>query len=178
MKAIQLTKGYVAFVDDEDFERVNQFKWYASVSARSVYARRSIHISTTKCITQRLHHFVLNDTVKVDHKDHNGLNNQKHNLRPATHSDNTHNSRLYINNTSGYKGVCWDKLNQKWTAHITVNAVQTTLGYFTSKEAAARVYDAAAVILHKRFCCTNVMLGLLPPLEGLANTTNEMMEAA
>lgn len=82
---------------------------------------------------------------KVDHKDNNPLNNLEENLRPATSSQNMANSNLSIRNTSGVKGVSWDKKCQKWRAYIRINGQQISLGYFDSIEEAAEVRRAAAI---------------------------------
>ena len=107
MKEIALTQGYVALVDDEDFDRVNQHKWHADVGPNSVYALRKDENGRNL----RLHRFNLGITktkTRVDHKDHNGLNCQHYNLRDSQ-GHNNKNQRLKTNNTSGFKGVSWSK---------------------------------------------------------------------
>lgn len=87
MREIQLTKGYVALVDDEDYDSLIKFKWSAKVNKHTVYAYRS---EKGKCIW--MHRSILNidncNDLRGDHLDHNGLNNQRSNLRIATHSEN------------------------------------------------------------------------------------------
>ena len=166
MKEIELSQGYVAQVDDEDYARVSAHKWSATVyrnengSVERVYAFNAIK-RNGKRTTQKLHQFIMG--VKgVDHWDHNGLNNQRYNLRLATGSQNQYNQRLNINSTSGFKGVCWYERYQKWLAYITVSRKRIYLGYFHDILDAARAYDAAALKYHGEFAMTNVMLGLLP----------------
>ena len=112
MKEIKLTQDYVALVDDEDYERINQYKWFAHISRNvAVYAVRTINISKTKKISQKMHRFVLgitDSTTQVDHIDHNTLNNQKINLRKATFQQNSCNKKKPSTNLSGFKGVCWN----------------------------------------------------------------------
>lgn len=165
MKEIQLTQGYVALVDDEDFERVNQFKWSARVetrkdgSVRNVYAFRNVIGADGKRHAQYMHRLIMNVTdpeVQVDHSpDHSGLNNLHANLRLATNTENGRNKRINVNNTSGVKGVVWHKKNQKWVAEIKVNRQYKALGSFTSLADAKHAYDEAAVKYFGAFACTN-----------------------
>lgn len=103
MKEIKLTKGKVAFVDDEDFERVNQYRWCYDRG----YAIRSVTIAPNVYKPLFMHRFIMNtpDNLRTDHRDHNGLNNQKYNLRVCTNSQNLRNSRPYRKSTSRFKGV-------------------------------------------------------------------------
>ena|SRR5438128_3286608 len=143
MKETPLTQGYVALVDDEDYERVAQFTWHAGIDRRAVYAQRSIARTTVQ-----LHRLVLEITdaaLQVDHRDHNGLNCQKQNLRVCTNSQNQGNKRKSTRSTSSkYKGVSWHKQRGKWQATITRLNKFSFLGYFSSEEDAARAYDRAA----------------------------------
>jgi AP2-like factor (euAP2 lineage) len=145
MKEIQLTKGYVALVDDEDFERVNQFKWCADVHPHTVYGTRSVRTPEGKKTTQSLHRFVSGVTdpeTEVDHKDHNGLNCQRYNLRPCTHQQNLC-SRQKLKGVSQFKGVSWDY--NKWRAEIKLNGKTVVLGRYVSENEAAAAYKDAAV---------------------------------
>jgi hypothetical protein len=91
----------------------------------------------------------------VDHFDHNGLNNQKSNLRPCSNSENISNSRKIIPKTSRYKGVCWDKERNKWLAKISINKKDIKIGRFDKEKDAARAYDEAALKYFGEFACTN-----------------------
>ena len=150
MKTIELTQGYTALVDDDDFERVAQFKWYPRIDhsgkARTIYAHRRDGSS--------LHRFILGITdseTHVDHKDHNGLNCQKNNMRRVTQTQNNFNARKRRDNTSGVKGVYWDKDAQKWKVQININKRRTNLGRFTSLEEAKHVSYAALLKYHGEF---------------------------
>src|SRR6185369_10082175 len=109
MKRIKLTQGKCALVDDEDFERVSQFKWVADKDKNNLwYASRHFPLGNGKRTTQKMHTFILNGLKKVDHKNSDGLDNQKHNLRPATTSQNGANRRKQARKTSSvFKGVWW-----------------------------------------------------------------------
>lgn len=162
MREILLTQGYTTQVDDKEYESLNQYKWYAHVarhkdgSTKVVYAVRSVYKDGTQA-TQQMHNLIMG-AKGIDHEDGNGLNNQRQNLRLATKQQNGNNRRLSIDNTSGYKGVCWHKAKNKWGAQITVNGEIIHLGYYVDIPEAAQAYDRAAKELHGKFALTNAML--------------------
>lgn len=128
-KEIQLTKGAIAIVDEEDFEELNQYSWHIDSDG---YARRGVRVKG-KVISVRMHHF-LNKTPKgkqTDHINHNKLDNRKSNLRTVTHRENQLNRKgLQINNTSGATGVYKHKSTGKWTASIKKNNKNVYIGIF------------------------------------------------
>jgi len=152
MKTIPLTKGYVALVDDEDFERVSQFNWIATMSRHGTwYAQRNVDLPNGKRTTQQMQRFILGlgwtgHQVEVDHEDHNGLNNQKTNLRAGPQTRNQGNQKVRKEGTSKFKGVCRHTLSGKWHAQIGtgVSGGRKSLGYFADEVEAAKAYDAAA----------------------------------
>ena len=81
---------------------------------------------------------------QIDHKDGKGTNNRFSNLRAATASENMHNSRLRCDNTSGYKGVYYNKARGRWMGRIKVSGKIHYLGYFDTVEEARSAYQAAA----------------------------------
>lgn len=91
----------------------------------------------------------------TDHIDHNGLNNQRSNLRVCSRSENMFNQRVHSNNTSGYKGVSWNKVARKWDARIAFHGKRLLIGYFDTIEDASRAYDSAAQRLHGDFAVLN-----------------------
>lgn len=159
MKEIPLTGGYIAIVDDEDFERVSEFKWRAKtqVQRRTVYAIRSVRREDGGWTTEGLHRFILSPPhgITVDHIDRNGLNNRRENLRFATTNENGQNRRKGINNTSGYMGVSWHKGTGKWRAQISVNGRDKHLGYYEFPIEAAKARDKTARELHGKFASLN-----------------------
>jgi len=155
MKEIQLTKGFVALVDDEDYERINAFKWYAKhINGQKhnakIYGQRVSPKQVPSRETIAMHRFVMGctkgDGTTIDHKDRNGLNNQRDNLRIATHSQNGQNRGKTSQNTSGFKGVCWNKVVNKWQAFIYHKKKYKCLGYFEDITKAAEAYDRAAIL--------------------------------
>ncbi len=91
--------------------------------------------------------------MEIDHKDRNRLNDRIENLRISTHWQNTLNVGIKSNNTSGYKGVCWDKRAMKWMAKIQVHGRNIFLGYFQDPTDAHVAYAKAALEHHGEFAC-------------------------
>lgn len=156
MKQIPLTQGKVALVDDEDFEWLNQWKWCAIRGRKTWYAARG-EMRNKKTTYIRMHREILKTPkgMDTDHKDHNGLNNCRNNLRIATNSQNQHNQLLRGIGTSKYKGVSWDKGRKKWRAVIRVNKKTKSIGRFTTEVAAAKAYDCRAKKLYGEYACVN-----------------------
>jgi len=145
MKKIKLTQGYEATVSDEDFQYLSQWKWQILKAKRNrFYAQRDQgRIKMHREIAARMG---LNTSgMDIDHRDRNGLNNTRENLRLATRSQNVFSSGARSNNTSGIKGVCWNKKRQKWFATIRVNRKARWLGEFDTKEAAAKARREAEI---------------------------------
>lgn len=141
MAEIGLTRGYTTTVDDEDYEWLSQWSWYALPGRGLVYAARS-----EKRRTLLMHRAIAGTPPdkKTDHIDRDTLNNRKSNLRICSTQENARNAGLNSNNASGYKGVVWYKPTRRWLATIRHNRRQIHLGYFASREEAAIAYDAAA----------------------------------
>lgn len=160
MKEIQLSKQgknrgkYVALVDDEDFEYLNQFRWCVYVGTNTVYALRKIKINNSKFIGYRMHCDIMGKE-EIDHIDHDGLNNQKYNLRICTHGQNMMNRRPNKNTSSKYKGVSWCSKSNKWLSQIIINKTRYHLRYFDDEVEAAKVYDEKAKELFKEFAYLN-----------------------
>ena len=158
MKEIQLTKGQVALVDDDMFDYLNQWKWYASEQKNGkFYAARKIKLNSKEtCII--MHRLIINNTDKKLHTDHiNGitLDNRKINLRICTNSQNQMNKNAQINNKNGFKGVYYNKEKKKYEVRITVNGVRKFLGRYSNIIDAAKVYNEAAIKYHGEFANLN-----------------------
>ena len=160
MREIPLSRGYVALVDDADYELVMAAgPWHANPGARTVYAQHNRRRKGGGWSSQSLHSF-LTGWPRVDHENGNGLDNQRSNLRPATSGQNSANRGANTNNSAaGYKGVQPNRTRGlPWRAQIGAARKKYHLGLFATPEAAARAYDAAARELHGEFARTNFPL--------------------
>ncbi len=156
MKRIPLSKGMFALVDDEDYERLAKYYWCARKGRNTFYADRSVKLNG-KWTTISMHReiFGLPKNKQIDHADHNGLNNQKYNLRICTPAQNQQNRLPYKGFSSRYKGVGWAKDDKKWRSYIYPNYKFVSLGYFDSEIEAANAYDAKAKELFGEFARLN-----------------------
>lgn len=150
---IPLSKGYFSTIDREDFERVSQHKWTALKTPWTVYARRTWVGPEGKQHSMYLHRFIMQAEkgIEIDHRDSNGLNNVRSNLRFATKSDNSQSQKKKKSNTSGHKGVRFNKQARSWVAFIGANNTQYHLGSFKTKQEAIAARIAAGNLLHKDF---------------------------
>lgn len=158
MRKIPLTQGKVALIDDIDYERVRQFNWYARCSQSGTWhALRNLREGSIRK-TVLMHRFILNldgSEPLVDHRDRDGLNNQKFNLRESDKRGNASNSKVRSDSASGIKGVRWDKRVKKWAVQITVERKQKWIGYFLDLDSASSAYDKAARAFHGEFANPN-----------------------
>jgi hypothetical protein len=92
---------------------------------------------------------------RVDHKDLDGTNCRRDNLRAADASQNSAHRSIQSNNTSGYKGVHWHKPREKWRAQIRIEGRKTHLGLFSDPIEAARAHDLAALRAFGEFAVLN-----------------------
>lgn len=94
---------------------------------------------------------------EIDHRNHDGLDNRRKNLRVSTRGQNNHNRQNIIRSsgTSRFKGVCWSSSVGRWRATIKIGDKQHHLGHYTSQIDAAHVYDNAARKHFGDFACTN-----------------------
>jgi hypothetical protein len=138
-------KNMVAFVDDCDFELLNKWNWSVWRCNGSIYARTTDYANGKR--TLLMHRIILgieNPKIVIDHKDSNGLNNQRHNIRATTHANNNKNRRINKkgNRVSIYKGVCAN--GDRFRARITVDKKQIFVGNFQNVVDAAAAYNNAA----------------------------------
>lgn len=151
---VPLTRGHEAVIDVMDVSLIKKRNWFAVPAENTVYACCcSRSDENGKRHTISMHRFITNAPfdVEVDHRDRNGLNNRRLNLRFATASQNQHNQKIHQNNTSGFKGVYWYKQNKKWRAQIYLKRKLKFLGYFNNREKAAEAYAEASRMLHGDF---------------------------
>ncbi len=139
MKEISLTQGKVALVGDEDYEELNASKWCAVKRKGGWYAMGRTGILMHRVILE------APPGVQVDHRNHDGLDNRRKNIRLCTSSQNNANRIKKPGCSSTYKGCSWCKARRKWQAYIYVNYKRIFLGYFAKEIEAARAYGQAAL---------------------------------
>jgi hypothetical protein len=153
MKTIPLTQGYVALVDDSDYDELIRHKWHVNIGSRSsIYARRK-ETRNGKRVSIYMQCQLMGITpgdrsVEVDHRDRDGLNNQRDNLRVCPHQKNSFNRKAF-GGASQYRGV--KRSGKKWRACLGI----THIGVFESEIEAARAYDEKAMIEAGEFAVLN-----------------------
>lgn len=157
-KSIPLTQGKFAIVDAEDYEWLNQWKWFVVKLGNSYYAARQKTIRPKKQKMIFMHRQLLNAQAEdeIDHRNNYGLDNRKNNVRFCTRTQNQQNQRPRKNATSKFKGVSWKKARNKWYANIRYKSKNIYLGCFDSEIKAARMYDKKAKKLFGEFALTNL----------------------
>jgi hypothetical protein len=154
--------GKICLIDKETYPLVKDYRWglYSKKYKHSTQCRvdTDIHINN-KRIVILLHRLILSPPkhLHVDHIDGNPLNNKKSNLRIANAHQNSANSRSN-HGTSQYKGVCWNKRNNNWTAQIHIFRKKINLGSFKNEVDAAQAYNAAAIKYFGEYACLNKIL--------------------
>lgn len=156
-KEILLTQGKIAIVDDEDYDRLMQYKWcYSSTIGYAVSRERIDGVKHSLL----MHRMVMNAPKELvtDHINMNKLDNRKVNLRLCTRSENNRNmSPTRLNNKSGYKGVYKPRDSEKWACNIRKDNVSRYLGVFESKHDAARMYNFWAIDMFGEFANLNII---------------------
>lgn len=144
MMEIKLREDLILLLDDQDVWAVEKYSlvadrrgstWYVPAQEKGAgAARKPKHY---------LHRLLMGfpEGMDVDHRDGNGLNNLRSNLRVATRTQNSLNRDRSSTNSSGYKGVFWNAQRGKWYARLTVSGIGRKRGYFATPEEAAQAYD-------------------------------------
>jgi len=148
---IPLTQGKYALVDEGDADWIVYFgKWHAARHGRTWYARRRDQ-GSKRLVS--MHALIAGD--HADHANRNGLDNRRVNLREATSSQNNANKGPASNNTSGYKGITWNRGARRWKAQIGIDGQRRYLGMFDDPAEAARTYNRAALEIFGEFAWLN-----------------------
>lgn len=161
MKEIPVSGGYVALVDDEDYEMLSQHTWFHVTHRHG--GRETTYAYTHAKPKGSGSNFSMHGMLvpNADHRNHNGLDNRRHNLRTASTSQNHMNMRKTVSATSSkFKGVSRRSDGKKWIAYIKINHKMKHLGSFVEEIAAAKAYDAAAKQMFGEFACLNFMEAL------------------
>lgn len=154
---IQLDKGKTALVDVADLPKIEAHgSWHSRPDTRGWYARSGSRGSDGKVMVVTMHRIVMAAPkgTMIDHKNGNGLDNRRSNLRFCTNAENQFNQRPQIGRASQYKGV-WRGYGGRWVAHIRHKGKQKYLGTYDTQEDAARAYDVAAQIRFGEFARLN-----------------------
>ncbi len=156
---VPLTKGYEAVIDAADVSLVEGRLWRAMEvrdrlgEIKVVYATAQRSRSEHGPMTIYMHRVIFgaSSAPTIDHQDTDGLNNRRYNLREASAAQNARNRKTHRNNSSGAKGVIWNKARGKWQAYIRANGNAKHLGLFDSRDEAAAAYATASANLHGEF---------------------------
>lgn len=154
----------VTVVDDEDAD-LAQFTWLRSKSGKEYayryepkegYGQTRVYLSRV-ILTRMLGNFPQG--IECDHIDRISLNNRRNNLRPVTHYQNSLNRGGWFRKDafkpSKYKGVRWEKRENKWSTRIVIHGVRKRGGYHENEEDAARAYDRLAREYHGEYAYLN-----------------------
>ena len=145
---LPLSRGMVSVIDFDDFEKVGRIKWKAQRRGRGglFHAAQSVRNTDGSQTTRYLHQILYPSWKRTDHKNGDGLDNRKENLRECSHQQNL---RAYCRKRAGasslFRGVSRYARDQKWQASIRVNGRSYGVGVFVSEADAARAYDKAAM---------------------------------
>jgi hypothetical protein len=156
--------GVSVLLDEEDVPHVERFVWSAQVHPRTTYAQANVWRGGQRT-TMTLHRFIARaeDNEHVDHRNGDGLDCRKENLRTCLKFQNNQNARTRVDNTSGFKGVSWYPAGKKWSAGIMLDGKRRHIGYYATKEDAARAYDVVAQKAFGEFSWLNFPTERLTP---------------
>lgn len=156
MKFIELSKGFKAIVDDDDYEYLSQWKWYYS----GRYAVRGVW-NGSNAGKIYMHRLIAGtpDGFKTDHVNLDKLDNRRGNLRICSDLENSFNKAKVSKLTSSvFKGVVFRKSRNKWQCSIAVNSKKEFIGLFDNEIHAGIAYDLWAIDIQGQFANTNFVV--------------------
>lgn len=164
--AIALTQGKIALIDRRDYPEIGRHRWSAAHRDLNWYASRSIRNSEGELHAIYMHRAIMQTPVgvEIDHVNGDGLHNTRDNLRVCTHGNNTCNTGLRADNSSGFKGVYRVKKTGRFAACVRLNGRNLYQGGYATAEEAARAYDAAAREHFGKFARLNFPLQYANPV--------------
>lgn len=154
MREIILTMNQVAVVDDQDYEWLSKFLWFAAwrKETKSYYAMSRDNAGRVLLMHRLILGLDRDDPRQGDHiKSGQTLLNTRGNLRIATSQQNQWNARIRSDNTTGFKGVSFEKRRRNWRAVLQVEGKQRYIGSFKTPEAAYAAWTEAARKYHGEF---------------------------
>lgn len=143
MREIELTQGYVAMVDDEDYDLVSQYKWHIDKNRSNINYAKCSYRANGKINTLYMHRLIMGDIPKkmvIDHVDGDGLDNRRYNLRIVSVRENNSNHAAINNIISSFSGVFWDKRCGRFRARVDVSGRQFDIGWFRNEADAYTAY--------------------------------------
>jgi hypothetical protein len=167
-RRIYLGEGQWTILDQQDYYRLNNFRWFLKGNGKKFYALRSFKYDSVRTKSVSMHKEIMNPPpgLLVDHRNGLSLDNRRENLRIATHAQNSCNTRIdKTKTTSRFRGVYLQKRSGRWIARIYFQGQRIWIGIFDSELEAARAYDRAAIKYHGEFARLNF------PREDYANET-------
>jgi len=160
---VELSNDYTAVIDSADWPIVKGYHWHGLLGKSGiVYAAASPH----KRVTVYMHRLLLDAPAgaRVSHHDHDGLNNRRSNISIRTCSEILRHNRGNGRNSSGYRGVTYNRQIKRWVAQIGMDGVNTYIGTRDTAEDAARLYDETVRERFGEFASTNFPQALQPQM--------------
>jgi hypothetical protein len=156
-RKIYLGEGEFTIVEPPDYYTYGKYRWILSGDGYNLYAISEMKIGPKRTKIVSLHREIMKAPkgILVDHRNSDGLDNRRANLRLATYSQNNINRPKKANTSSKYRGVCFEKSCQEWGVFTRVNGKQKRIGRFKNEVEAARAYDRAALKYHGEFARLN-----------------------
>lgn len=159
---VSLTQGKFCIIDIVDLDKISNHKWYV-IKSKSKNSERLYAYGLVNNQYILMHRFIMGlqsgDCRQIDHKNHDGLDNRRKNLRICTPRQNQLNRRQLRIFSSQYTGVAWSNKYQLWSSHYD----KRFLGYFNNEKTAAKVRDAYAILDSPDFIITNFDKRLYTP---------------
>jgi hypothetical protein len=152
---VTLNKKHVAVIDAADVDKISPYTWFANVTKRKDGTIRTVYAVAANSLS--MHRLLLDapSDSPVDHVSGVGIDNRRANIRLVTPRLNSYNRGIQSTNTSGFKGVHWNRMTHKFHAVIHLDKKPWIVGKFKTAEEAARRYDHAARRFYGKFACLN-----------------------